>query len=70
MICKLKKVICVLKQSPKELFEKLNDVLITFGFKKCFDHSVFVCRTTNGTFILMVYIDDIIVTNSDIANIE
>ncbi|KAL0342967.1 UNVERIFIED_CONTAM: Retrovirus-related Pol polyprotein from transposon RE1 [Sesamum angustifolium] len=42
-----------------------------FGFLRCqADHSVFVQTTTSGMVVLAVYVDDILITGSDIVGIE
>ena len=41
------------------------------GFQKCYiDHFVFTRRTSSGTVILVVYVDDILLTRSDVDHIE
>ncbi|KAL0458329.1 UNVERIFIED_CONTAM: Retrovirus-related Pol polyprotein from transposon RE1, partial [Sesamum latifolium] len=43
MVCKLKKAIYGLKQSPRAWFDKFSKVINKFGFHRCqADHSVFV----------------------------
>ncbi|KAL0358150.1 UNVERIFIED_CONTAM: Retrovirus-related Pol polyprotein from transposon RE2 [Sesamum calycinum] len=42
-----------------------------FGFSRCqTDHSVFVQTTTSGMVVLAVYVDDILITGSEIVGIE
>ncbi|KAL0350143.1 UNVERIFIED_CONTAM: Retrovirus-related Pol polyprotein from transposon RE1 [Sesamum radiatum] len=71
MVCKLKKAIYGLKQSPRAWFDKFSRIIGEFGFSRCqADHSVFVQTTTSGMVILAVYVDDILITGSDIVGIE
>ena len=67
MVCRLKKAIYGLKQSPREWFEKFSDIAKKGGFQRCtVDHSVFFRHTqTGGVVIMAVYVDDIILTGSD-----
>ena len=65
IVCKLKKVIYGLKQSPKAWFEKFSMVISGIGFARHSDHPVFVRRTKFGSVILAVYVDDILLTGSD-----
>ncbi|KAL0442260.1 UNVERIFIED_CONTAM: Copia protein [Sesamum radiatum] len=68
MVCKLKKAIYGLKQSPRAWFDKFSRIIGEFGFSRCqADHSVFVQTTTSGMVVLAVYVDDILITGSDIV---
>ena len=41
------------------------------GFKKCYsNHSVFIHRTSSGTVILTIYVENSLLTGSDVAGIE
>ncbi|KAL0370961.1 UNVERIFIED_CONTAM: Retrovirus-related Pol polyprotein from transposon RE2 [Sesamum angustifolium] len=71
MVCKLKKAIYGLKQSPRAWFDKFCRIIGEFGFSRCqADHSVFVQTTKTGMVVLAVYVDDILITGSDINGIE
>ncbi|KAL0301601.1 UNVERIFIED_CONTAM: Retrovirus-related Pol polyprotein from transposon RE1 [Sesamum radiatum] len=71
MVCKLKKAIYGLKQSPRAWFDKFSRIIGEFGFSRCqADYSVFVQTTKTGMVILAVYVDDILITGSDIDGIE
>ena len=53
------------------MIDKLSGVLNSFGFNRChLDHSVFVKHTKVGVIILIVYVDDIINSSSDVDGIE
>ncbi|KAJ0910565.1 putative RNA-directed DNA polymerase [Helianthus annuus] len=64
-VCKLKKSLYGLKQAPRMWNEKLFNVLLELGFEqsKC-DHSMFVKTSKSVFIILLVYVDDIIITGS------
>ncbi|KAL0423678.1 UNVERIFIED_CONTAM: Retrovirus-related Pol polyprotein from transposon RE1 [Sesamum radiatum] len=71
MVCKLKKAIYGLKQSPRAWFDKFSRIIGEFGFSRCqADYSVFVQTTKTGMVVLAVYVDDILITGSDIDGIE
>ncbi|KAL0335243.1 UNVERIFIED_CONTAM: Retrovirus-related Pol polyprotein from transposon RE1 [Sesamum radiatum] len=71
MVCKLKKAIYGLKQSSRAWFDKFSRIIGEFGFSRCqADHSVFVQTTTSGMVVLAVYVDDILITGSDLVGIE
>ena len=60
-----------LKQSPQAWFEKFSSIVTTYGLQRCaVDHSVFYRQTDSGCVILAVYVDDILVTGSDLTGIQ
>ena len=71
-VCRLKKALYGLKQSPRAWFGKFTKVMIAVGFKQSQgDHTLFFKRSkTGGVTILLVYVDDIIVTGDDEREIE
>jgi len=69
-VCRLNKVIYGLKQSPGVWFEKFSLTISGIGFRQYHsDHSVFVWCTRSGIVVLVVYVDDILLTGSDSAGI-
>ena len=65
-VCRLRKAIYGLKQSPRAWFEKFSMVISGIKFAHCHsDHSVFVRRTKYGSVILAVYVNDILLTGSN-----
>lgn len=69
MVCRIKKAINGLKYLP--MFDKLSNVLFSFKFTHYeYDHSVFVKQTSTRTIILVVYVDNIILSGSDLQGIE
>ena len=62
----LKKTIYGLKQSPRAWFEKFNITISGIGFHRCHsDHYVFVRCTKFGIIVLVVYVDDILLNDSN-----
>ncbi|XP_035830149.1 uncharacterized protein LOC118479628 [Helianthus annuus] len=68
-VCKLKKSLYGLKQAPRMWNEKLVSVLVDLGFKqsKC-DHSMFVMTKDTVFIVLLVYVDDIIVSGDNLVS--
>lgn len=65
MVCKLKKALYGLKQAPRAWYEKLHQALVQFGFvsSEC-EHSLFIYNHNNITLYSLVYVDDILITDS------
>ena len=73
-VCKLKKWLYELKQSPRAWFDRFRRAVCNQGYKQCnTDHIVFYKHVVNnsktvGT-ILAVYVDDIVITRDDTEEI-
>ena len=66
MVCRLPKYLYGLKQSLRAWFVKFSQAVKTFGMQKSKpDHSVFYKNSSFGIFLLVVYVDDIVITRSD-----
>ena len=66
-ICRLRKSLYGLKQAPRAWFEKFRNTLLDFHFHQSnFDSSLFLHNTDVGIVILLVYVDDIVITGSDL----
>ena len=70
-VCKLKRSLYGLKQAPRAWFENFRTTFLGFSFTQSqYDSSLFLQRTLNGIVVLLVYVDDIIVTGSNLAAIS
>ncbi|KAJ0523146.1 putative RNA-directed DNA polymerase [Helianthus annuus] len=70
-VCKLVKSLYGLKQAPRKWNEKLTDVLVKVGFvQSSCDHSLYIMCKSSVLLVLLVYVDDIIVTGNSVAEIE
>jgi hypothetical protein len=70
-VCHLKKSIYGLKQSPRAWFDKFSKAVVSHGMtRNQADHSVFFKKTRTGIVILVVYVDDIVITGSDKEGIQ
>jgi Reverse transcriptase (RNA-dependent DNA polymerase) len=60
-----------LKQSPRVWYEKLSYFLISCDFKVInVDHSLFFKISCNLTIIILIYVDDIIITGDNLQEIN
>ena len=65
-VFRLRKSLYSLKQSPCVWFGKFTQVVEEFGMQKSkSNHSVFYKASSLGIILLVVYVDDIVITGSD-----
>jgi Reverse transcriptase (RNA-dependent DNA polymerase) len=70
-VCKLNKSLYGLKQCSHAWYGKLRFYLISYNFKvNNADHSLFSKRTCDFTIIVLVYVDDIIITDNSMVEIK
>ena len=70
-VCKLKNALYGLKQGPRVWFKKLKSVLESWEFvREKLDTSLFYKENGSDLTLLLIYVDDIIVTGSNNAEIE
>ena len=72
LVCKLRRSLYGLKQSPLAWFSRFSSVVQEFGMiQSAADHSVFYHHSSTGQCIyLIVYMDDIIITSNDHDGIQ
>ena len=70
-VCKLKKSLYGLTQSPRGWFGRLTKAMRTLGFLQTHgDHTLlYKISTSGGVTILLIYVDDMIITGDDIVGI-
>jgi len=66
----LKRSLYGLKQAPRAWFEKFRTTLLKLFIQSQYDSSLFFQQTTTGIVAFLVYMDDIIITGSNIPLIE
>ncbi|XP_071695508.1 uncharacterized protein [Rutidosis leptorrhynchoides] len=70
-VCKLTKSLYGLKQAPRQWNAKLNEALLENVFVQSkSDYSLYTKTSGSDFMVLLVYVDDIVITGNDISQIE
>ncbi|XP_015169785.1 uncharacterized mitochondrial protein AtMg00810-like [Solanum tuberosum] len=69
-VCRLVKSLYGLKQAPRQCNTKLSEALVRFGFVQSYDPSLYVKKTTEGVTLVLVYVDDMLITGDSLKLIE
>jgi hypothetical protein len=70
-VCKLKKLLYGLKQSPRAWFGRFSSAMRTFGYKQSgADHTLFIKHKGGKVTALIVYVDDIVLTGDDPSEMQ
>ena len=68
MVCELRKSIYGLKQSPRTWYEKINKFFLDHGFTRSEqDHNVYIHKAFS--LILLLYVDDLVLTSPSLRDI-
>jgi hypothetical protein len=64
-VCKLQKALYGLKQAPRAWFDRFNTFLLEYGFIcSLADPSLFIFHSEHGLLVLLLYVDDMLLTGS------
>ena len=70
-VCRLRRALYGLKQAPRAWFAKFSSTISQHGFSgSSFDTTLFLRRFNHGITILLLYVDDIIITGDDMQGIQ
>ncbi|XP_070049893.1 uncharacterized protein [Nicotiana tomentosiformis] len=70
LVCKLKRSLYGLRQASKQWYAKVSQSLSSRGYEHSFnDYSLFTKGSSDALVILVVYVDDIIITRADLYEI-
>ena len=65
-VCRLLKSLYGLKQAPRQWFAKLSTALVSFGFVQSrADYSLFTKHVQDKFTVVLVYVDDMVITGND-----
>ena len=60
-----------LKQAPQAWFNKFNSTIFLLGYTaSSYDSALFLCRINKDTILLLLYVDDMIITGDDLSDIQ
>jgi len=67
-VCRLKKSLCELKQSPRAWFGRFTNFMKSIGYKQSnSDHTLFLKTKKGEVTALIIYMDDMIVTENNLG---
>jgi hypothetical protein len=70
LVCRLKKSLYGLKQSPRQWYRRFDSFMISHGFKRSDYDSCVYLKTVNGsTIYLLLYVDDMLIAAKDKSEI-
>uniref|UniRef100_A0AAV1U852 Reverse transcriptase Ty1/copia-type domain-containing protein n=1 Tax=Peronospora matthiolae TaxID=2874970 RepID=A0AAV1U852_9STRA len=65
-VCKLKRSLYGLKQSPRMWNQTIDGFMITMGFNKCeLEHFIYIKRDDQDMILVVLYVDDLILSSSN-----
>ncbi|KAM2306236.1 hypothetical protein ACFXTH_025703 [Malus domestica] len=70
-VCRLRKALYGLKQSPRAWFGRFTDAMKKYGYQQgSADHTLFIKRNGGRVTLLIIYVDDMVVTGDDTEEME
>ena len=70
-VCHLRRALYGLKQAPRAWFAKFNSTIFCLGYTASpYDSALFLRRTDKGTILLLLYMDDMIITGDNLSGIQ
>jgi hypothetical protein len=71
LVCRLRRALYGLKQSPRAWYARFHDVVLQIGFQpSTHESALFIRRTSQGLVLILLYVDDMIITGSDSTAID
>jgi hypothetical protein len=63
LVCRLKKSLYGLKQTPRAWYAKMDSYLLSQNFVRCKSYpNVYMLRTTDSLLLIVLYVDDLLIT--------
>ena len=70
-VCHLRRALYGLKQASQAWFAKFSYTISRLGYMTShYDSALFLCHTDKCTILLLLYVDDMIITGDDLSGIQ
>ncbi|KAE8673805.1 hypothetical protein F3Y22_tig00111772pilonHSYRG00229 [Hibiscus syriacus] len=70
LVCRLKKSLYGLKQSPRQWYKWFDSYMIKIGYNRCeYDCCVYVKSLDDGSFFLLLYVDDMLIAAKNMDDV-
>ena len=70
-VCRLWHALYGFKQAPQAWFAKFSSTIFYLGYiTSHYDSALFLRRIDKGTILLLLYVDDMIITSNDLSSIQ
>ena len=70
-VCYIRHTLYGLKQAPRAWFAKFSSTIFRLGYTvTSYDSALFLHRTNKGTILLLLYVDDMIITGDEHNGIQ
>ena len=70
-VCHLRRALYDLKQAPRAWFTKFSSTISRLGYMtNHYDFALFLRRTDKSTILLLLYVDNMIITGDDLSDIQ
>ena len=71
LVCKIKKSLNGLKQTPREWYSKMDAFLVSQNFQRCkSDTNVYIYNSDGHLIIIFLYVDGLLIIGSTVASIS
>ena len=70
-VCHLQRALYGFKLAPRVWFAKFSSTIFRLGYiASPYDSALFLRRTDKGTILLLLYVDEMIITSDDLSGIQ
>ena len=71
LVCRLRRALYGLKQAPRAWFARFSSAVTAAGFQPSpHDSALFVYSSSRGRTLLLLYVDDMIITRDDPSHVD